>query len=212
MQLPGSGKCLGLWAFLFVSFFNGQCTAFPSTSRAKDLRIKRNRGLEDPIKSDDPTMKQELSDAKLFLSDTHMHTQSPICLVPITHLHGARRMAGFWAVRISCSTRASCSLILYCYFMNSGGPKQQETGTHVTALTLWPRYQPPCLLVCCCFFFLCVCVCAVVAVVRLQSLPRTLIHYHRTVLSIWLTHDQENKAFTGHPGFPWINLQQSSTN
>lgn len=115
-------------------------------------------------------------------------------------------MAHFRTVRISCSTRASCSLILYCSSMNSSGLKQQETGTHVTALTLWPRYQPP-------FFF-----------VRLQTLPGTLIHYHRATLHIRPTLAQslfsvpfsnapvqEDKTFVGHTGFQWINLQQSST-
>lgn len=55
--------------------------------------------------------------------------------------------------------------------------------------------------------------------VRLQTLPRTLIHYCRAALSIRPTHAwssfsvpfsndpvQEDKTFTGRPGFQWINL------
>lgn len=148
------------------------------------------------MKRDDLTIKQKLSDTKLLLSHTHMHMRSPICLVPITHLHRARRMAHFRAVRISCSTRASCSLILYCYSMNSGGPKQQEMGTHVTALTLWPRYQPSfCWLV---GFFLYVCYATDVSQDS-HSLPQScsehLTNTHMEPFSY--TPAQEGKTFTG---------------
>lgn len=85
----------GAWGFLFVFFFDEQRAAFTSISPVKGLRIKKNHEREEPIKRDDLTIKQKLSDTKLSLSRTHTHTRSPICLVPITHLHGARRMAHF---------------------------------------------------------------------------------------------------------------------
>lgn len=140
----------GAWAFLFVCFLHWQTVRMlwrlllQQKLHVKKIIVikKKNHKWEDPFKRD-LTIKQNLSDTKLPLFHTHKHTRHPICWLPISHLHGARRMAHFRTVRISCSTRASCSLILYCSSMNSSGLKQQETGTHVTALTLWPRYQPP---------------------------------------------------------------------
>lgn len=88
------------------------------------------------------TLRQKLSDTGLPLSRTQAHTASHLLAPDNSFAPGAMN-----GVLLSSQNQLQHTCLLlsrsYCSSMNSRGLEQRETGTHVTALTLWPRYQPP---------------------------------------------------------------------
>lgn len=153
MQLPWSGKHSGLGFFFFVCLFSSlrsSAYAFTSASPAKVVCIKKKKRKTNKKhsseqilwKRDDVTLRQKLSDTGLPLSRTQAHTASHLLAPDNSFAPGAMN-----GVLLSSQNQLQHTCLLlsrsYCSSMNSRGLEQRETGTHVTALTLWPRYQPP---------------------------------------------------------------------
>lgn len=155
---------------LFVCLFSPfSSPPFSIYSSRESLTYLKNHEREDPAERAAVTIKQKLSDTKVPLSGRHMHTRSPICRVPITHLHGARRMAGRNQLQHTCLLLSN-SLLLFpeLWWPQAAGDGDTCNSSHPLAQIPTP------------FFFVFVCV-------RLQTLPRTLIHCGRTVPRIRLT-------------------------
>lgn len=152
MQLPWSGKHSGLGVFfLFVCFLLWGAALMLShllpqrklyALKKKRKTNKKHSSEQILWKRDDVTLRQKLSDTGLPLSRTQAHTASHLLAPDNSFAPGAMN-----GVLLSSQNQLQHTCLLlsrsYCSSMNSRGLEQRETGTHVTALTLWPRYQPP---------------------------------------------------------------------